>query len=73
MLVIYGGSDALIPPAWTEHALDKACRMGDVVQIQLQPDRGAGDVDASVAGAWVNARFNGDEAQNDCPSLIAGT
>jgi pimeloyl-ACP methyl ester carboxylesterase len=69
MLVIYGGSDALIPPAWTEHALDKACRMGDVIQIQLQPDKRAEDIDASVAGEWVNARFNGEEAQNDCPAV----
>lgn len=72
MLVIYGGSDALIPPAWTEQALDKACGMGDVIQIQLQPDKGAEDIDASVADGWVDARFNGGEAQNDCPSFIAG-
>jgi pimeloyl-ACP methyl ester carboxylesterase len=72
MLVIYGGSDALIPPAWTERALDKACQMGDVIQIQLQPDKGADDIDASVADGWVNALFNGEQAQNDCPSLIAG-
>jgi hypothetical protein len=46
--------------------------MGDVIQIQLQPDKGADDIDASVADGWVNALFNGEQAQNDCPSLIAG-
>lgn len=73
MLVIYGGSDALIPPAWTQRALAKACGMGDVIQVQLQPDKGAEGIDASVAGEWVNARFNGVDSQNDCPSLVAGT
>jgi alpha-beta hydrolase superfamily lysophospholipase len=71
MLVIYGGSDTLIPPAWTEHALGKACQMGDVIQVQRQPGKGADDIDASVADGWVNAVFNGDQPQNDCPSLIA--
>jgi pimeloyl-ACP methyl ester carboxylesterase len=71
MLVIYGGSDTLIPPAWTEHALGKACQMGDVIQVQRQPGKGADAIDASVADGWVNAVFNGDEPQNDCPSLIA--
>jgi len=72
MLVIYGGSDTLIPPAWTERALAKACGMGDVIQVQLQPDKGAEGIDASVADYWVNARFNGVDAQNDCPSVVAG-
>jgi hypothetical protein len=72
MLVIYGGSDTLIPPAWTERALAKACGMGDVIQVQLQPDKGAEGIDASVADYWVNARFNGVDAQDDCPSVVAG-
>jgi alpha-beta hydrolase superfamily lysophospholipase len=71
MLVMYGGNDALIPPAWTEQALEKACGMGDVIQIWLQPDQGDGDIDASAADAWINARFNGGEAHDDCPALIA--
>jgi hypothetical protein len=71
MLVMYGGNDALIPPTWTDRALDKACRMGDVIQIWLQPDQGDGEIDASGADAWINARFNGGPAQNDCPSRIA--
>jgi hypothetical protein len=71
MLVMYGGNDALIPPAWTNQALDKACQMGDVIQIQLEPDKGAADIDASAADEWINARFNGDPAQDDCPSVVA--
>jgi hypothetical protein len=71
MLVMYGGNDALIPPAWTDQALTKACRMGDEIQIWLQPDQGDGEIDASGAYPWINARFNGDPSQNDCPSRIA--
>jgi pimeloyl-ACP methyl ester carboxylesterase len=71
MLVMYGGNDSLIPPAWTNQALDKACQMGDVIQIQLEPDKGAADIDASAADEWINARFNGDPAQDDCPSVVA--
>jgi hypothetical protein len=56
-----------------QRALAKACGMGDVIQVQLQPDKGAEGIDASVADYWVNARFNGVDSQNDCPSLVAGT
>lgn len=73
MLVVYGGDDGLTPQAWTEHALGKACGMGDVVQMKLIPDKRAEDIDASIADEWVNARFNGVDAQNDCPALLAGT
>ena len=71
MSVIYGGQDELVPPAWTERALERACRMGDVIQIQLQPDKGHADVDVSGAVVWIKGRFNGDPAPDDCGSLLA--
>jgi pimeloyl-ACP methyl ester carboxylesterase len=70
MLVIYGGQDQLVPPAWTDRALDAACRMGDVIQIDLQPDRGHAEVDGGSAFPWINQRFAGDPARNDCPEFI---
>jgi pimeloyl-ACP methyl ester carboxylesterase len=69
-LVIYGLQDALIPPAWNEFALDRACAMGDVVQIEIQPDRGHETVDASTAFPWLNDRFRGDPPRNDCPAFV---
>jgi pimeloyl-ACP methyl ester carboxylesterase len=69
MLVIYGGPDPLIPPGWTENALNRACKMGDVIQIQFQPDKGGADVDLSSALGWINDRFKGTSAPNDCGSL----
>lgn len=68
-LVIYGGQDALTPPVWTALALDRACVLGDVIQIEVQPDRGHANVDASTAFPWINERFRGDPPRNDCPSF----
>jgi pimeloyl-ACP methyl ester carboxylesterase len=69
-MVIYGGQDALVPPAWTDMALQRACEMGDVIRIDLQPDKGHSDVDISPVMAWIGDRFSGDPAPNSCPSFI---
>ncbi|ODQ86879.1 alpha/beta fold hydrolase [Mycolicibacterium holsaticum] len=69
MLVIFGGNDALVPPAWTDRALRAACGMGDVIDIQLQPDKGHAGIDVSSAFGWVNARFRGEPAADSCLSL----
>jgi hypothetical protein len=71
MLVIYGGQDLLIPPSWTDRALDRACKMGDVIQVQLQPEKRGPDIDLPAVIGWINARFNGDPATNDCEAFIA--
>jgi pimeloyl-ACP methyl ester carboxylesterase len=70
ILVIYGGQDQLIPPTWTDRALDAACRMGDVIQIELQPDKGHDDVAGDPAFPWINSQFAGDRPRNDCPEFI---
>lgn len=69
-LVIYGGQDALIAPAWTDAALQRACEMGDVVDINLQPDKGHADIDVSSTLPWVADRFNGVPAPDSCPSFV---
>src|SRR6185436_7171844 len=60
MLVIYGGQDPLMPSEWTDRALLQACKMGDVIQIQLQPERRGPDIDLPAVMGWIDARFNGD-------------
>lgn len=70
MLVVYGGQDQLVPPVWTDRALDEACRRGDVIQIELQPDKGHADVDGASAFPWISQRFAGEPAPNDCPAFI---
>ena len=69
--VIYGGQDTLIPPAWTDLALQRACEMGDVVRIDLQPDRGHSDLDLSPVLGWVADRFRDDPPPNSCPSFLS--
>jgi pimeloyl-ACP methyl ester carboxylesterase len=69
--VIYGGQDVLIPPAWTDAALQRACESGDVVRIDLQPDRGHSDVDVSPVMGWLADRFRGDPAPNSCDAYVA--
>jgi hypothetical protein len=71
MLVTYTDRDPLIPPAWTQHALVEACRIGDVIQVRLQSDRNAGDVDMASALHWVDDRFKGVAAPNDCAAVAA--
>jgi pimeloyl-ACP methyl ester carboxylesterase len=71
MLVVYGGRDALIPHGWTDRALDRACKMGDVIQIEFQPDRGGDDIGVSEALGWINDRLKGTPTINDCESFTA--
>ncbi len=66
MLVMYGGQDPSIPPAWTERALERACKMGDVIQIVRLPDETPGPVDLAAAIDWMGQRVNSVPAQNDC-------
>jgi pimeloyl-ACP methyl ester carboxylesterase len=70
MLIVYGGQDQLVPPVWTDRALDEACRKGDVIQIELQPDRGHADVDGGSAFPWINQRFADEPTRNDCLAFI---
>ena len=69
-LVIYGGQDALIAPAWTDAALQRACEMGDVVDINLQPDKGHADIDVGSTLPWVADRFAGVPAPDSCPAFV---
>ena len=71
MLVIYGGLDPLIPPGWTQRAVERACKMGDAIQVQFQPDKGGDDIDISGALGWINDRFKGAPAVNGCGSVTA--
>jgi pimeloyl-ACP methyl ester carboxylesterase len=71
MLVIYGGMDTLTPGSWTDQALEAACGMGDVIDIQFQPDKGHSDIDVTYSFGWINDRFAGVPAANSCESFTA--
>ena len=77
MLVIYGAKDALIPVSSTDRALAQACRMGDVIDIQRQPDKGHSDLDVTMAFTWLIDRFNGGPVNDSCkptasPAAVQG-
>jgi S-formylglutathione hydrolase FrmB len=69
MYVIYGGRDPVIPAAWTERALTRACQMGDGLQIAHWPD--SGQVDPAAAVGWIADRLKGMGSANDCASFLA--
>jgi pimeloyl-ACP methyl ester carboxylesterase len=69
MLVTYGGKDELLPGSWTDRALAAACAMGDVVDIQFQPDKTHNDLDVSMTFGWVGERFAGLPAVNSCDAV----
>jgi hypothetical protein len=71
MLVIYGGLDSFVPAAWTDRAVIAACQMGDVIDVQLQADKGHTDVDVSAVYPWIAARFNGEPAPNSCEAVLS--
>ncbi|GAA2775753.1 lipase family protein [Mycolicibacterium pallens] len=63
MMVLYGDADPLTPAAWTDRALDAACKFGDTITIQKEPQAQP----ASEAQlAWIADRFAGKPAPNDC-------
>ncbi|WP_395308181.1 alpha/beta hydrolase-fold protein [Mycobacterium sp. AMU20-3851] len=72
MYVIYGGRDAVLPAAWTEVALGRACRMGDVIQIAFWPDEGHPSIDPVAAAGWLIERLELNPSANDCESFLAG-
>ena len=71
MLVIFGGRDEFVPEPWTRRALAAACAMGDVIDIQFQPDKGHHDIDVSATYPWLAERAAGLPAVNSCGDYLA--
>jgi hypothetical protein len=67
MLVVYGGQDTVVPPTWTDQALQRACGMGDVVESQMVPGAGHNAIDPSTTFGWIGERFADSPAPNSCP------
>lgn len=63
MMVLYSDTDPRAPAAWTDRALDAACRLGDTITIQKEPQAQPAS-DAQLA--WIADRFAGRPAPNDC-------
>jgi len=66
MLVVHGDQDPLIPVAWVESAVKRACDMGDNILSFVAIGHGHGDFDSGVAVEWVQKRFAGAPAESSC-------
>lgn len=70
MLVEYGGKDTIIDPAWTTRALARACRLGGVIEIHLDPEgTHAAPSRTGDPLRWIAERFADQPARNDCRPL----
>ncbi|MFE0750441.1 lipase family protein [Gordonia sp. NPDC058843] len=68
MLVAYSDSDDVIPAPWTTAAIDRGCRLGDVITAIRVRDQPHGILDiGSAATDWVMAVQSGRRAPNNCP------
>lgn len=67
MLVLQGDGDQLVPVAWTDFAVQRACDMGSIVASFVAVGRGHGDFDPTEALDWMQQRFRGEPAPNTCP------
>lgn len=65
--VIYGGGDTYIDTQWTTDAIARQCAQGGVMEWDLQPDKGHGDIDITHQFTWLADRFAGAPAINQCP------
>ena len=65
--VVYGADDTFIDAEWTTDAIARQCALGGVVNWDLQPNKGHGDVDITQQYVWLADRFAGKPALNECP------
>ncbi len=69
MLVLIDERDNSVRPEWTRAAVERACALGDVIELRSRPDGLHADPrDVPVAVDWVADRFDGVVASTTCPS-----
>ncbi|RVW03049.1 lipase family protein [Rhodococcus xishaensis] len=67
MLVVVSGRDVLIQPDWTVDAVDRACALGDTIELRYRANDAHADSRA-LPGAidWVAGRFAGAPIADTC-------
>jgi hypothetical protein len=66
LYVEFGDRDTFIDPKWTAAAIKRACALGGNVSWHEDPKAGHGDVDWAAGLAWLDDRFRGRPAVNEC-------
>lgn len=64
--VWYGGADTYVDADWTTAAIRRACALGGDITIEFAPDKGHSQVDVTGQLKWLQDRFDGKPAANDC-------
>lgn len=65
--VVYGTADLYIDSEWTADAISRACALGNLMKVRLQPNRGHADLDWINELYWLRDRFENKPLTNDCP------
>jgi hypothetical protein len=65
--VTYGGRDTYVDAQWTTDAIARQCALGGVVDWDLQPGKGHGDIDIVHQFDWMADRFADKPATSQCP------
>ena len=69
VLVVQGGLDPIVPPAFTEQYIDRACAQGDTVKYSLYPDADHGTIVGQAAGEarqWLATIAAGQAPPTSC-------
>lgn len=67
MFIGYGDADPVVLPQWTVDAVQRACALGDVIDVQLALGQGHGILDlGSKPVDWITGRFDGSPAPDSC-------
>jgi hypothetical protein len=66
MLIVYAGRDEYVSPESTRSAIERACALGDQIQVDFEPDKTHGDVDFRNYVQWLGERFAGRPALSNC-------
>ena len=65
--VVYGGRDPYIDSQWTTDAIGRACALGNLMSIRLEPQSGHADLNWLNELYWLRDRFANKPLTNDCP------
>ncbi|TRW80495.1 hypothetical protein FK535_19325 [Mycolicibacterium sp. 018/SC-01/001] len=66
MLVIYTGRDEFIPVEATQRSLERACALGDQIDVVFEPDKTHGEVGDANSFEWIGQRFSSIPASSNC-------
>lgn len=68
--VVYGADDRYIDAQWTTDAIGRACALGNLMRVRLEPHSGHSDIDWMSELRWILDRFANKPVTNDCREQV---